>query len=202
MPCVRGGVFGAARRIVDALMAALVAAALAQVGDRTAWLAAILADRYGAAKVIAMAALALIAASGIAAVAGALLAPMLAPNAKQLMLALALLLQGGGALLPAKAPERLDRWRIGAMATAALGLFFLAFGDGVQFIVVTLAARSPVPALAAVGATIGSLAVVVPAAVMGEADWVKLRLRPIRIGIGVLFLVAGAVLGLGAVALI
>ena len=31
---------------MDALMAALVAAALAQVGDRTAWLAAILADRY------------------------------------------------------------------------------------------------------------------------------------------------------------
>ena len=33
---------------MDALMAALVAAALAQVGDRPAWLAAILADRYRA----------------------------------------------------------------------------------------------------------------------------------------------------------
>ncbi len=202
MPRVRGGVFGAARRIVDALMAALVAAALAQVGDRTAWLAAILADRYGAARVIGMAALAILAASALAAVAGALLAPMLAPNAKQLMLALAILLQGGGALLPAKAPERLETWRIGALATSILGLFILAFGDGVQFIVVTLAARSPVPALAAAGATIGSLAVVAPAALMGEAAWTRLPLRRLRIAIGVVFLVAGAILGLGAVALI
>jgi putative Ca2+/H+ antiporter (TMEM165/GDT1 family) len=187
---------------VDALMAALVAAALAQVGDRTAWLAAILADRYGAARVIAMAALAILAASGLAAFGGALLAPMLAPNAKQLMLALAILLQGGGALFPAKAPDRLEAWRIGALATSFLGVFILAFGDGVQFIVVTLAARSPVSALAAVGATIGSLAVVVPAAVMGEAGWITLPLKGLRIAIGVVFLLAGAFLGLGAVDLI
>lgn len=183
-------------------MAALVAAALAQVGDRTAWLAAILSDRYGAARVIAMAAVALITASGLAAAAGAVLAPLLAPNAKQLMLALAIVLQGGGALFPVKAPERLDRWRIGAVATAVLGLFILAFGDGVQFIVVTLAARSPVPALAALGATIGTLAVIVPAALMGEAAWTELPLRRVRAAIGVVFLVAGAILGLGAVALI
>lgn len=183
-------------------MAALVAAALAQVGDRTAWLAAILADRYGAARVIAMAALAILAASGTAAFAGTLLGPMLAPNAQQLMLALAILLQGGGALFPIKSPERLERWRIGALATAALGLFILAFGDGVQFIVVTIAARSPVPALAAVGATIGSMAVVVPAALMGETAWTRLPLKPLRIGIGIAFLLAGAILGLGALGLI
>ena len=202
MPRVRGGMFGEARRIVDALMAALVAAALAQVGDRTPWLAAILADRYGAGRVIGMAMLAILAASGLAAFAGMLLAPMLAPNAKQLMLALAIVLQGGGALFPAKAPERLTRWRIGAFATAALGLFILAFGDGVQFIVVTLAARSTVPVLAAVGATIGSLVVVVPAALTGEAAWTALPLRPLRIGIGVDFLLAGAFLALGALDLI
>ncbi|MEG3163493.1 TMEM165/GDT1 family protein [Sphingomonas sp. PB2P19] len=183
-------------------MAALVAAALAQIGDRTAWLAAILADRYRPARVIAMAAIAMLAASGLAAFAGTLLAPMLAPNAKQLMLALALLLQGGGAFFPAKAPERLQRWRIGALATSALGLFILAFGDGVQFIVVTLAARSPVPALAAVGATIGSLAVIVPAAVMGEAGWTALPLKRVRIGIGVALLLAGLFLALGALDLI
>jgi putative Ca2+/H+ antiporter (TMEM165/GDT1 family) len=187
---------------VDALMAALVAAALAQVGDRTAWLAAILADRYRPVPVIAMAALAMLAASGLATFAGTLLAPMLAPNAKQLMLALALLLQGGGAFFPAKAPERLDRWRIGALATSVLGLFILAFGDGVQFIVVTLAARSPVPALAAVGTTIGSLAVIAPAALMGEAGWTALPLKPVRIGIGCLFVLAGLFLALGALDLI
>lgn len=184
-------------------MAALVAAALAQVGDRTAWLAANLADRFARpGLVIAMAALALLTASGVAAAGGALIAPLLAPNAKQLMLAVALILQGGGALLAVKPPERLDSWKIGAAATSALGLFILAFGDGVQFIVVTLAARSAVPALAAVGATIGSLAIVAPAALMGEAAWTKLPLKGARIAVGALFLITGLVLALGALRLI
>ena len=188
---------------MDALMAALVAAALAQVGDRTAWLAAILSDRYAKpGLVILMAAIALLAASGLAATLGAIIGPKLAPNAQQLMLALALVLQGGGSFFPAKAPERLTGWKIGALATTALGLFILAFGDGVQFIVLTLAARTPVPALAAIGATIGSLVVIVPAALMGEAAWLKLPLKPLRIAIGIVFLIFGIVLALGALRLV
>jgi putative Ca2+/H+ antiporter (TMEM165/GDT1 family) len=188
---------------MDALMAALVAAALAQVGDRTAWLAAILADRYAKpGLVIAMATIALLAASGLAATLGAVIGPKLAPNAQQLMLALALLLQGGGAFFSTKAPERLTGWKIGAIATAALGLFILAFGDGVQFIVLALAARTPVPALAAIGATIGSLVVIVPAALMGEAAWLKLPLKTLRIVVGGLFVVFGIILALGALRLV
>ncbi|WP_380783036.1 TMEM165/GDT1 family protein [Sphingomonas sp. R86520] len=188
---------------MDALMAALVAAALAQVGDRTAWLAAILADRYAKpGLVIAMATIAMLAASGLAATLGAVIGPKLAPNAQQLMLALALLLQGGGAFFPAKPPERLTGWNIGAIATAALGLFILAFGDGVQFIVLALAARTPVPALAAIGATIGSLVVIVPAALMGEAAWLKLPLKTLRIVAGGLFVAFGLILALGALRLV
>ena len=67
------------------------------------------------------------------------------------MLAVALILQGGGALLPVKAPDPLRGWRTGAIATTMLGLFILAFGDGIQFIVVALALRSAVPMLAARG---------------------------------------------------
>lgn len=184
-------------------MAALVAAAAAQLGDRTAWLAAILADRWRSpGLVIAMAACGLLAASGIAAAAGALLAPTIAPNARQLMLALALLLQGAGSFWPAKMPDRLDGWRIGATATTFLGIVILAFGDGVQFIVAALAARSPVPALAAVGATLGSLAVIAPAALLGEAAWLRLPLRRIRAGLGVAFLIVGAALALGALGVV
>ena len=184
-------------------MAALVVAAAAQVGDRTAWLAAILSDRWQRpGLVIACAALALLAAGGLAAAGGAVIGPMLAPNAKLLLLALALALQGGASLLAAKAPDRLEGWRIGSAATAFLGLFILAFGDGVQFIVAALAARSPVPALAAVGATLGSLAVVVPAALMGEAAWLKLPLQPVRIAIGAVFAILGVVLALSALGLV
>lgn len=184
-------------------MAAIVAAALAQIGDRTAWLAAILADRYSRPLIlIAAAAIAIACASALAAAAGVYLAPKLAPNAKAVMLGLALVLQGGGALFPVKPPERLAGWRLGAALTGLTGLFVLAFGDGVQFIVLALAARSPVPALAAVGATLGSLAVVVPAVTMGETAWTALPLKPIRIAIGAAFVVVGIVLGLSGLALI
>lgn len=184
-------------------MAALVAAALAQIGDRPAWLAAILADRYRAPLLVtAMAALALLGAGLVAALAGALLAPRLTPEARQLFLALALLFQGAGAAFPVKAPDRLERWRLGAGLTSLIGLFVLAFGDGVQFIVVAVAARADLWWLAAVGATIGSLAVIAPAAVLGEAGWRALPLTTARRIVGGLFVLAALSLGLGALRLI
>ena len=184
-------------------MAAIVAAALGQLGDKTAWLVAILADRYRApGRVIVAAAIAILAASGIAATGGAFIAPRITPEAKQLFFALSLLLQGGGAFFPVKMPERLSGWRLGAVLTTLAGLFILAFGDGVQFIVLTIAARTPFPALAAIGATIGSLAVVVPAAILGEAGWARVPWRTVRAIVGALFLLAGAVIGLGALRLI
>ena len=184
-------------------MAALVAAALGQIGDRLAWLAAILADRFRKpALVVAMATLALAAASGIAAVFGALLGPTLTPEAKQLFLALALVFQGFGVIGKVKSPDRLTGWRLGATVTSSLGLFILAFGDGVQFIVLALAARTPMPWLAVVGATIGSLAVVAPAALLGEAAWMKLPLGRARIAINLLFLIAGLYIGIDALGLI
>lgn len=188
---------------MDALMAALVVGTLAAIGDRPAWLAAILADRYRRpAVVIAAALVALTAASGLAAVLGGVLGPQFTPEAKKLMLALALLLQGGGSFGRVKSPERLDGWRLGAFATSLLGLFVLAFGDGVQFVVLVLAARTPLPWIAAIGGAAGTLAVVAPAVLMGERGWTELPLARARQVIGALFLVASAVLALEAMALV
>ncbi|KQM64277.1 hypothetical protein ASE75_09825 [Sphingomonas sp. Leaf17] len=188
---------------MDVLMAALVVAALAQIGDRTAWLAAILADRYRRPGiVIAMAGVALAAAGALAVIAAMLVAPMLSPRARDVLLGLALLLQGGGALFPAKAPARLTGWRIGVALTSLLGLFILAFGDGIQFVVMALAARSPLPWAAALGSTIGSLAVVAVAVTLGEAGWQRLPLARIRLVVAVMMLVAGLVMGLRGVGLI
>jgi putative Ca2+/H+ antiporter (TMEM165/GDT1 family) len=187
---------------MDGLMAALVVALLAQGADRFAWLVAVLADRWGAALVMAMAALALVLASGIAAAGGALIAPQLTPAADQLFVALALVFAGGGAFLPVKAPDRLAGWRVGAVLTSMVGLFILAFGDAVMFVVLTLAARTSVPWLAAAGATIGSLAAVAPAAVLGEAGWRSLPLTGVRRAGGAVLLLAGVASGLGALGLV
>ncbi|WP_425229159.1 TMEM165/GDT1 family protein [Sphingomonas sp.] len=184
-------------------MAALVVAALSGVGDRPAWLAAILADRYRSALPIVIGAFAALAmASGVAAALGAVLAPRLTPEAKQLMLACALLLQGAGSFWPAGTPERLTGWRAGALLTGFAGLLTLLLGDGVQFVVLTLAARTPVPALAAAGATLGALAPIAAAAVLGEAAWRRLPLVPARRIIGAMFVLAALWIGLGALRLL
>lgn len=184
-------------------MAALVVAALAQVGDRTAWLAAIFADRYRApVRVILMAALAIALASAAATLGGMLLAPRLTPEARQFFLAVALALLGAGAFVRVRTPDRLAGWRLGATATSLVGLAILAFGDGIQFVVLALAARSTMPWLAVVGATIGSLVAIVPAVLLGERDWLALPLRRLRVATGMLFVVAGTILAIGAIGLI
>lgn len=188
---------------MDALMAALVAAALAQATDRTPWLSAILADRYHRpATIILATALALAAGNAIAAIGGLLVAKHMSPNAKDLFLAIALIFVGAGAFFPIKPPERLGGWRTGAFLTGLLGIFILAFGDRSQFVTAAIVARSPSPVLAGVGATIGALAVNIPAILAGERARKRLPITAFRITVGVLFLLVGLYLGLGAIRVI
>ncbi|MGI4949256.1 MAG: hypothetical protein ACRYHC_11310, partial [Janthinobacterium lividum] len=73
------------------------------------------------------------------------------------------------------------------------------------FLAAAFAARSAGvasgPWLAAVGATLGSLAVVAPAALLGEAGWRRLPLGAMRWGSGGVLLLAGIMLGLSALRL-
>jgi putative Ca2+/H+ antiporter (TMEM165/GDT1 family) len=188
---------------MDALMAAFVAALLAQASDRTPWLTAILSDRFAKpGLVVAGTAAALMIGNSIAAIVGAIIGPRIAPNAQMLLLALALLSAGGSALFPIKLRDRLSGWRVGAFLTSLLGVAVLGLGDRTQFITAALAARTPAPALAAIGATIGALVVNVPAIIAGEAARRALPLTAIRVSIGVLFLIAGTPLALSALRLI
>lgn len=192
-------------------MAAFVAALLAQASDRTPWLTAMLSTRFAKpATIILATAIALAIGNGVAAVGGALIGPRLSPNARDLFLALALVSAGGSALFTIKPPDRLSGWRIGAFMTSLLGVAILAAGDRTQFITLALSARSPSPVLApvlapiltATGATIGALVVNVPAIIAGEAARKNLPITAIRVTIGILFLIVGVVLGLGAIRLI
>lgn len=188
---------------MDALMAALVAALVVQATDRTPWLVAILADRTRAPRTVILAAtLALAIGYGLAATAGALLGPRLTPEAQRLFVALSLLSAGASAFFPIKPPDRLGGWRLGGFLTTLLGVAILALGDRTQFIVATLAARSPAPALAAVGGLIGTLAVVIPAALAGEAARAALPIVALRVVTGALLVIVGTVLALGALRLI
>jgi len=189
-------------------MAAFVAAILAQASDRTPWLTAILSTRFaqsgsrGPGAVIAGTAISLAAINAIGAIGGALIGPRITPNAQNLLLALALLSAGGSALVSIKPPDRLSGWRIGAFMTSLLGVAILGLGDRTQFITAALAARSPTPALAAIGATLGALVVNVPSILAGEGARKTLPLTPVRIAIGMVFIITGAVIGFSALRLI
>ncbi|HEU4959656.1 MAG TPA: TMEM165/GDT1 family protein [Sphingomonas sp.] len=182
-------------------MAALVAAALAQATDRSAVLAARLGDRFarpGAA--LAGLALALVVVNAIAAAGAVLVAPILTPNAKALLLALALLSAGGAALFKPKPPK--GEARGGAFVAGLAGGLALGLGDRAQFITFALAARTPIPELAAAGAVLGGLAAIVPSLLLGERGRARLPEPAIRLTIAAVLIVAGAVAGLSALRLL
>lgn len=184
-------------------MAALLLGAMTQAADRTPWLAAMLADRWRSpALVIVAAAIALAANYAIGTIGGIAVAALLTPEARLLLLALALVLAGVGTGWRSARPEDLAGWRIGRFPTALAGLLIMAFGDRMQFIAAALAARSPLPWAAAAGATMGALTVVAVSVTLGERAWLALPLRWVRIANMVLLTGIGVVLGLRAVALI
>lgn len=187
---------------MEALVPAFIAALLTQAGDRPAILTAILADRYGRPLTVAfVAALAHGAINALAAIGGEQIAPLLTPNARALFLAVAFVVGGFSALLPVKTPDRLESWGIGVLATTFLGVFSLALSAQTPFFTLAFAVRSD-PWFAAAGATAGAFAVAFVAAVLGELSWQRIPFRGFRILIGLLFLIAGAVIGLGAVRLL
>ncbi|MBR0553279.1 TMEM165/GDT1 family protein [Stakelama marina] len=188
---------------MDALVPAFIAALLAQAGDRPPWLAAILSSRYRTPLTIFVAvALVQAASAAIAVVGSEIVRPVLNPDARSLMLALALLFAGAGALWPVRISDRLDGWRIGAFATAFLGLLILALGDRTQFLTAGIALDSAHPVLAGIGAATGASAANLPAIYLGERAWCALPLKWLRIASGGAFLLIGCIMALGALRLI
>ena len=183
-------------------MAALVAALLTQASDRTPWTAAMLGDRYAnKSAVIAATALALALGNALGVVGGVLIAPLLSPNAQGLLLAVALVSGGITAFWPLRPAKHRD-WRGGAFLSSLIAIGLLGFGDRMQFITAALAARSETPALAAVGATLGALAVTIPAIVLGERNLRRLPTVAIRLSAAAALTAFGVVQGLAALRLI
>ncbi len=187
---------------MDPLVPAFVAVLLAGWTDKPAALAAVLADRFGMRSVLPGALLALAAGFALAVVGGVLVAPMLSPNARALLLALALLSAGGAALWRGGRFEKLEGWRLPGSLTALLGMFILGLGDRSQFLVFALTARTPNPWLAAIGGTLAAAIPIVAAVMLGERGWGALPHRAIAIVSGGLLLLTGAVVGLGALRLL
>ena len=177
---------------MEALLPTLVAAFLGEWGDKTQLLLVALAARYRSPRpLIAGVAVAAVANAALAAWGGALLADLVQFRALGLLVALALLFAGAGALFPARPPAVAADWTTGPLLTAAAAFALVEFGDKTQFVTAAIAARTASPALAATGAALGVIAASVPAAVLGPELARHVPVTRVRIGVGIVFLLLG-----------
>lgn len=186
---------------MEALVPAFLLAVLTQLCDKPALLCAILADRYGRPLAVAVAAgIAHAAINFAAGFGGSLIGPMMTPNARALLLAMALIFGALGAIGSNRVKDRLGGWKLGSFFTALLGVLILAFGESTPFFTLALATGGQ-PWFAAAGASIGAFGVAFVAALLGERSWAALPWRWLRILSGIGFLVAGCWIGVNALRL-
>jgi putative Ca2+/H+ antiporter (TMEM165/GDT1 family) len=187
---------------MDAVLPPLVAAFLAEWGDRTQLLAALLMVRFGRARpVLAAIAVAALLNSLLSAFAGRFLVDVINFRAITLMTALALIFAGVGALMPQKPPKLEGRGAGGAFWASLFAFAVYEFGDKTQFLTATLAARADSALLPALGATMGILAASIPAVLLGDRLATAVPLRTIRFILGIAFLALGAIAALSAMRL-
>src|SRR3954470_21779614 len=86
------------------------------------------------ALVLAAVAIAALANSALAAFGGSLIHAYITLRAISLLLALALIFAGAGALWREKTPEMGASWKVGAFLTTLGCFFLLEFGDKTQFL--------------------------------------------------------------------
>ncbi len=185
---------------MDALVTAFVTAALAEWGDKTQLIVALLAARSGRpATVMLGLLLAAAASSAAAAVAAGLVAGMITIRAMSLMVALALLFAGIAGLIR-RQPPSIGSARTPLILAAPLLCLAAELGDRTQFLTFALAGRFD-PVLAAVGAAAGITASCLPAALLGAGLQAALPVRAVRVGGAVLFVLAGFYVAVSALRL-
>lgn len=182
---------------MSAFFLAFLAAALATVGGREAVRAARLGAALGhAAGLLLAIVLASMAGSALAAWLGGRIAPELFPAARQMFVAIALLLAALEVWLlrPARQPREPTR----SFAAILLVLLVALATDAARFLVLAIAVATGDIVFAAAGGALGSGAVLVLACVAGQAWETRLPLRALRHGVAGLLLFAALATGLSA----
>lgn len=188
---------------MDALLPALLACLLCEIGGGNQMLSLALAERFARdGALIAGISLAAITNAALSAAGGWFISLLIAQDARSLFLALALMLGGAGLLMPIRRPDLLEKWRIGPFLTASLGVFILGFGDSAQFIIMGLSNHTADPIFAAVGGAIGTMIACISVVILRQpilshrtARWLR------RIGGGILLSI-GAIMALSAIRLL
>lgn len=187
---------------MEALLPVFIAVILAEFGGRTQAVGNALAIAYPQhrSSIFAGLGLASLVSLIVAGLGGAVLATMIAYDARSLLFGLALIFAGVPMLLIVK-PPMIKRFS-SPLTVSLFGFGRVQFGDASQFIVFAVAARSGEPALAVIGGIMGIIATTTPAIVL-QSEWPgKLPLRPIRIMAAIVLTLAGAFAAISALRLI
>lgn len=181
---------------MDAAYTTFFSVFLAELGDRTQILAAVLALRYRRnGTIIFGLACATFLNCAISAFGGSVIDNLISEQPVQLFAGLAYILAGAGMLFWRRNVDPLRTWKTPAFLTAFLGLFILEFGDKSQFIIAAQSARTPLWGMTLVGGFLGIMAATVPAIILREKLAQIVPLKPIRWISGALLMFWGVVLG-------
>jgi len=177
---------------MDVALSTLLSVFLAEMGDRTQILAAVLALRYHRnGAIIAGLACATLLNCIISAVGGSVIDSWISEQPVTLFAGLAYIFAGAGMLLWRRNVNPLSGWKTPAFPTAFAGLFILEFGDKSQFLIAAQSARTPFWGMTLIGGFIGIMAATVPAVILRERLAKILPLKPIRWISGALLLAWG-----------
>ncbi len=188
---------------MDALFTSFLLAALGEWGDKTQLLALAFGLRFGRpAPVLAGVAVGALLNAALAAAGGTFVHGFITLRATSLLVAVALLYAGVAGLMTPKKPDLAENWKTGPFVTTAVCFFLLEFGDKTQFLTFAISAQFGAVALAAVGATAGVLVSSAPAVLLGPQLERAVPTRAIRIGVAILFLLAGFVVAVSALRLV
>lgn len=185
------------------MLIALLASAFAEMGDRTQLLAMVLALRCRNDSIVfGGIALAVAINCALSATAGWLVSPYLGSSARTLFFALPFLFAGAGLLMRPKRPDDVKIGRLGAFFTVFFSFFVLEFGDKSQFIAAGVAVRTADPVMTAIGASTGILLAMAPVILLRQQFFAGFPIVQLRRGAGVVFLLIGSLVAIGALGLL
>jgi Ca2+/H+ antiporter, TMEM165/GDT1 family len=185
---------------MEALLTTALATFLAETGDRTQLLVAVLALRFRNEKQIMVGlTLATLINCVLSAYAGSALSKMISDAPLQMFQGLSWLFAGIGMFWLRRNVDQLKSWKTGAFLSAFLGILILEFGDKSQFLVLASAMTASHWSFAAFGGVAGILTASIPAILLAEKLADILPITKIRRICGIIFAVWGVYLVLGAI---
>jgi len=179
---------------VSSFLFGFAAALLLSIGARDQLLVARLAHVLGATILLA-ALLSAIFTAGVMALAGDAIASMLPPAARQMLVAIALLVAAFELLWPNREKRPAEPTR--SPFAAFVVLLARQWGDAARFLLFALAAATALPAYVAAGGAAGAGVALTGGWALGD-DLERLPLRAYRLAMGGIVLLTGIILGLGA----